>query len=84
MILAGALGNLYDRLFSVVQVPAPGAEPILRHVRDFIDLSQIGYKWVFNIADALLVIGVGILMILWVLHSKPKIRNPNSETRIPE
>jgi signal peptidase II len=76
LILAGALGNLYDRLFSAV--PLPGTPMVIhQEVRDFIDLSQLRlgplhYPWVFNVADALLVIGVGILMVHLVLHSRPR------------
>lgn len=61
LILGGAIGNLYDRLYS--SVPLPGLTPIKYHVRDFIDCSSIGYKWVFNIADAWLVIGVAMIII---------------------
>lgn len=67
-ILAGALGNLYDRLFSNV---APlDMEPIRRNVRDFIDCSQLHYPWVFNIADVLLVVGVGIIALHWILGAR--------------
>ena len=52
MILAGALGNLVDRL----------REP--RQVRDFIDFS---FWPTFNVADALLCVGVG-LVGLWILR----------------
>ncbi len=69
IIVAGALGNLYDRLFSVVQ--PYGYEPILGQVRDFIDCSGLYYPWIFNIADMLLVLGVGILAILWFRQPKP-------------
>ena len=40
-------------------------DPILRNVRDFIDCSDLGYPWVFNVADVLLVIGVAILGLHW-------------------
>jgi len=72
LILGGAVGNLYDRLFSVVSVPP--LVPIRCHVRDFIDCSEIGYQWVFNIADAWLVIGVAMVLLhsLW-LWRKEKI-----------
>jgi lipoprotein signal peptidase len=112
LVLAGALGNLYDRTFmtadvvkysaagkrytAVGKVVNPGempiqlgvwpegsfvrhipaeADPVVRQqgvVRDFIKMEphfQIaGYQvdmwpWVFNIADMLLVFGVGILML---------------------
>ncbi len=70
-IIGGALGNLYDRLWSVVAVPVQGAAPITCEVRDFIDLSQIGYPWIFNIADVLLVMGVGIIMLSWLFTKNP-------------
>jgi len=64
-ILAGAMGNLYDRLFSEVTIA--GMEPIRRNVRDFIDCSQLYYPWIFNVADMLLVIGVACLAGHWLL-----------------
>ncbi len=68
MILAGAVGNMYDRIFSRVQLPGRPTVSI-REVRDFIDLSDIhigplNYPWIFNIADVLLVVGVAILFIV--------------------
>ena len=71
LILAGALGNLYDRLFS--EVVLPGFESIRYEVRDFIDCSEIHlpfgfrYKWIFNVADVWLVIGVVVLLAYWFL-----------------
>jgi len=59
MILGGAMGNLYDRA-------------VFAQVRDFIKfVPKIGpydvWPWVFNVADALLVVGVGILLVnLWL------------------
>ena len=64
-ILAGALGNLYDRLCS--RVAPLGMEPITRNVRDFIDCSNWGYPWVYNIADVLLVVGVSVIALNWIL-----------------
>ena len=70
LILAGATGNLYDRLFSEVHLGVAGLEPIRCQVRDFInvDLGFFHYPWVFNVADAFLVIGVGILMLQWAVQ----------------
>ena len=122
-ILAGALGNLYDRGFAVADVvqlspssrlavlqdigiiiSPPGADPLVvasypdkklpreyrrqdvvsvsRHgvVRDFVKFTPIAgfdyWPWVFNLADALLVVGVGILLVnFWLerrrAHSEP-------------
>lgn len=71
MILAGALGNLYDRIFR------NGA------VRDFIKIElRIGdfeaWPWVFNVADMLLVCGVAILMLnIW--FGPKQTRKPERE-----
>lgn len=73
IIVAGALGNLYDRLFAVVQ--PDGYEPINGQVRDFIDCSGLYYPWIFNIADILLVVGVGVLALLWFREPKPTETN---------
>jgi signal peptidase II len=57
---AGVSGNLYDRCFNNGQV------------RDFIDVSYRGYHWpTFNVADSLLVIGVGLLIISTFITGKP-------------
>lgn len=73
LILAGALGNLYDRLLTHVQLP--GRDPAVREVRDFIDFSDIGYPWIFNVADVLLVLGVLLVMALWLFARKPDADN---------
>ncbi len=64
LLLGGSFGNLYDRLTSCVSLPY--LPPIRYHVRDFIDCSDLGYQWVFNLADAWLVIGVGMILIYWL------------------
>ncbi len=69
LILAGAIGNLYDRLFSVVALP--GIAPIEHQVRDFLDFSAWGYPWIFNLADVWLVVGVAMIMLAQ-LTGKPK------------
>ncbi len=83
-ILAGALGNLYDRLVGAVYIPGKDV-PIRHQVRDFINLGDIhflpfkiniggqpydNYPWIFNVADVLLVAGVLLLMLNWFLHRK--------------
>ncbi|MDP6545598.1 MAG: signal peptidase II [Phycisphaerae bacterium] len=71
LILAGAIGNLYDRMASSISLP--GMEPILYNVRDFLDCSSIPlpfgfrYVWIFNIADVWLVVGVGMMMLHWIV-----------------
>jgi signal peptidase II len=57
---AGVCGNLYDRLFNNGKV------------RDFIDAYWGTYHWpTFNVADSLLCIGVGLLVISTFLIEKP-------------
>jgi signal peptidase II len=57
---AGVCGNLYDRLFNNGSV------------RDFIDVYWGNYHWpTFNVADSLLCIGVGLLIISTFLIEKP-------------
>ncbi|MCL5945537.1 MAG: signal peptidase II [Planctomycetes bacterium] len=65
LILAGAMGNLYDRAFNHGQV------------RDFILLHY--WPWIFNLADAMLCIGVPLLIVCWLLQgaqmsAPPKVR----------
>lgn len=65
-VLAGALGNMVDRL-----IPP-------HMVRDFIDFS---FWPTFNLADAFLCVGVGLLAIsmLWLQSSSP---NPNRRSNL--
>jgi len=70
LILAGALGNFYDRMMAEVRIPNL-PEPITLQVRDFLDFSEVSvlglnYPYIFNVADVWLVIGVGILLLHWV------------------
>ena len=76
LVLAGAVGNLYDRLFSVVTVP--GFEPIKYHVRDFVDCSELHYPWIFNIADAYLVAGVAVI-VLHMISAQRKLSKADAQ-----
>lgn len=74
LILAGALGNFYDRMIAGVTIPNLSM-PIVGQVRDFLDFSQVSvmglnYPYIFNVADVWLVIGVGILLLHWVFAGK--------------
>ena len=60
LFAAGVCGNLYDRLFNSGSV------------RDFIDVYRGTYHWpTFNVADSLLCIGVGLLIISSFFTEKP-------------
>lgn len=55
-IIGGAIGNAIDRIR-------------WGHVADFIDVSRLHFPWVFNVADAAINIGVGLLILELVLDS---------------
>lgn len=68
MILAGTLGNLHDRFFRADSLGRPGV----------VDFIKVHYPWggswpSFNVADALLVVGVGLLL-LWGTRQDPAAR----------
>ena len=63
MVLAGSVGNAYDRLFARVWLPGETV-PRVHEVRDFIDVDLQFMRWpVFNVADVLLVVGVSVILI---------------------
>jgi signal peptidase II len=66
MQLGGAVGNLIDRL-------------TIGHVTDFISVGNFA---VFNVADASVTVGVGIMILgLWVQENKQRKNNPEE---VPE
>ena len=67
-ITAGIIGNLYDRLFNEGRV------------RDFIDVYVGNYHWpTFNIADSLLCIGVGLLIITNLTSATSQTPDPQQK-----
>ncbi|MBV9510167.1 MAG: signal peptidase II [Caulobacteraceae bacterium] len=59
LIMGGAIGNnLIDRVR-------------LGMVADFLDFSGIGFKWVFNIADSAITVGVILLLAEMLLPQRP-------------
>ena len=80
LILAGALGNFYDRMIAGVSIPNL-SKPIVGQVRDFLDFSQasvmgLSYPYIFNLADVWLVIGVGILLVHWAFAGRAAAKRP--------
>jgi len=78
LIMAGALGNWYDRAFSSVTLP--GADPIRHHVRDFIDCSELYYNYIFNVADVLLVVGVAKMILHRIITGRKQASVKTSDT----
>ena len=61
IILGGALGNIFDRIF-------------YKAVPDFIDLHIGDFHWfIFNIADIFITLGVIFMVILEIIGNKEKI-----------
>lgn len=82
LILAGALGNLYDRfMFSAVRDMLhlfPGATLPFGWHWPGQHGSDALYPWIFNLADAALVMGVlGVLLITW----KHELRKPKRQSQ---
>lgn len=50
LIMGGAIGNAIDRLWR-------------GSVADFIDVTRLGFPWVFNVADSALTIGIVLLLV---------------------
>ncbi len=50
LIIGGAVGNLIDRV-------------TWGHVTDFLDFSRLGFRYVFNVADSAINIGIALLLI---------------------
>jgi signal peptidase II len=70
LIMAGALGNCFDRLF-------------IGQVRDFVHfhVDSIDFNFpIFNFADSMLVVGAGVLMLL-ALRPEPLDADRPSEAR---
>jgi signal peptidase II len=58
LVFGGALGNLVDRLH-------------LTYVIDFIDWHVGDAHWpTFNVADAAITVGVGLLMLEWLREAR--------------
>jgi signal peptidase II len=66
MLLAGVLGNLYDRL-------------VFGYVRDMIHALPRWpgfFPWIFNVADSLLCVGVFLMIVYSFFHNPQKVESP--------
>ena len=66
MVIGGGIGNMIDRSFRVGVIG--GKER--NYVFDFIDFRGFGdlWKWTFNVADAFVCVGAGMLMV-WCVYA---------------
>lgn len=68
LVLAGAAGNLYDRM-------------MYGYVTDFLDFYIGSWHWpAFNVADSAITVGAGVLLLesLWGAEASEARRQPNS------
>ena len=66
MILGGALGNLYDRIF-------------FQAVPDFIDFQIGNFHWfIFNVSDIFITLGVSFLIALELMNNQKEKKNENN------
>jgi signal peptidase II len=63
LIMAGAIGNALDRL-------------LIGSVVDFLDATKIGFPWIFNVADAAVDAGIGVLLWSAVRSERPTANLP--------
>jgi signal peptidase II len=63
-ILAGAAGNIYDRI-------------VYGNVVDFLDFYYKAYHWpAFNVADISICIGIGLWLYMEIFHAKRESPHP--------
>ena len=66
LIMAGALGNMADRL-------------MLGYVRDFLDVHAGGHHWpAFNVADSALTVGLAMIIVLPIIHGIKQKKKPGA------
>ena len=66
MVLGGALGNLYDRIF-------------FQAVPDFIDFHIGNFHWfIFNVSDIFITLGVSFLIALELMNNQKEKKNENN------
>lgn len=59
LVIGGAVGNLIDRAR-------------FGYVVDFLDFGGLYFPWVFNVADAAITVGAGLLMLDYVVSTEGK------------
>jgi signal peptidase II len=67
LVIGGAVGNFIDRVATAIAAGISNS-----HVHDFLDFRQVYFPWIFNIADACLVVGAIMLGVYVLFMHKPK------------
>lgn len=70
MLLAGVLGNLYDRLrFGYVR-------DMIHALPEKYIFGRPAFPWIFNVADSLLCVGVALMIVYSFFHHPQKAHEP--------
>jgi signal peptidase II len=87
MLLAGVLGNMYDRVClgyvrdMIHLFPGSRFPPfIAQHLPPFWSTPE-WFPWIFNVADSLLCVGVGLMLIHSFIYGGP--HEPGNSTQSP-
>jgi signal peptidase II len=67
-VMAGAVGNALDRVF-------------FGSVVDLFDASKIGFVWIFNLADAAIDAGIGLILLGSLMERRNAVGDLNAEGR---
>ena len=84
MLLAGVLGNMYDRITLGYVRDMIYALPDWKNpLRGFFPAWQTVFPWIFNVADSLLCVGV-FLMIVYSFTQKPQQHEGDLKSQSPD
>lgn len=73
MLLAGVLGNMYDRVrFNYVRDMIHALPGWLNPLRGTFPSWNYVFPWIFNVADIMLCTGVGLTLIMGLFHRPPE------------
>jgi signal peptidase II len=74
LLLAGVIGNLYDRVqFGYVR-------DMIHALPDKTIFGRPAFPWIFNVADSLLCAGVFLMIVYSFLHNPGKTQEPSPQT----
>jgi signal peptidase II len=77
MLLAGVLGNMYDRILfgyvrDMIHALPLWPNPLIR----WFPTWQYVFPWIFNVADSLLCVGVGLMLVYSLITPKHPVQDP--------
>ena len=76
MLLAGVLGNVYDRVvFGYVRDMIHALPGWANPLRSVFPTWQYIFPWIFNVADSLLCVGVGLMLVYTMFAPKHPVQD---------